>query len=365
MEVQLGRGLSALAAARDTLEADRASLVVQVGELDAQRAAQAGAAAGETDTAARRVLTNAVAAGGDPRLYAEIIRSSLQIESALERRLVLSRLLEQPDLSTANVVDIIGATRTMGSDRERRIVLAQAVEHRAYPRAVPAALVESLRGFDSALEQRIVISALMEHRQLDTRSLAAVLRVVPEMRSDLERRIVLTAVAHGQRVNGAARDAYLAAARSIGSESERATALNALLENAGTGTARSLPPVSSAGGAAPAPGSGSAGREPRSGEAVWNSEHEVDVTTNGRRSVVRVLAKDAIIQGDRWNVRGFRRGGSLLVEEREAGRTRRVEAVCDGAGNPVWSYTVDRERRPFDASARAWMEAVIRKSSSS
>jgi beta-lactamase regulating signal transducer with metallopeptidase domain len=363
VEVQLADGLRALTAARDTLEAGRASLAVDLGGLDARRAALAGAVAGESDEAARRVLTNAVDAGGDPGLYAEIIRSSLQIESPMERRLVLSRLLEQPDLSTANVVDIIGATRTMGSDLERRIVLSGAVQHRAYPRAVPPALVESLRGFDSALEQRIVIGALVEHRQLDTRSLAAVLRVVPEMGSDLERRIVLTDIAHRQRVDGAARDAYLAAARSIGSESERATALNALVEHAGPERTRTMAPVSSSGRAAPAPTG--AGREPRGGEALWNSEQELEVTTDGRRSVIRVLARDAIIQGERWNVRGFRRGGSLLVEEQEGGRTRRVEAVRDEAGNPVWSYTVNRERRPFDASARAWMESVIRKASSS
>jgi hypothetical protein len=37
-----------------------------------------------------------------------------------------------------------------------------------------------------------------------------------------------------------------------------------------------------------------------------------------------------------------------------------VEAVCDGAGNPVWSYSVDGERREFDAAARRWMEGLLR-----
>ncbi|HEX6038318.1 M56 family metallopeptidase [Longimicrobium sp.] len=317
------------------------------------------------DRDARLLLTGAVE-GGDPGLYAEIIRSSLDIKSATERRLVLARLLEQPDLSPANVVDIVAATRTMDSDLERRLVLTTAMGHRAFPAtSVPGVMLESLRGFDSGLEQRIVITSLVERRRLDTRSLAALLRVVPDIDSDLERRLVLSAIASRQRVDGAARDAYLAAARSISSETERALALNALLEPAAAASPRPVAAASGPGRPTSASSSAGADREPRGGESLWNSSHEVDLTQNGRRHVVRVLVKDAIIQGERWNVRGFRRGGSLLIEEQANGRTRRVEASCDGAGNPVWTYTVDRERRAFDASARAWMESVIRQSSSS
>lgn len=357
----LAGGLRALVDARDSLDGARASLSVRLGGLDAGLSG-VRVTVGELDTATRMGLLRAVEGGGDPGLYAEIIRSSLEIESATERRLVLTRLLEQPDLSTANVVAIIAATRTMGSDLERRLVITRAFEHRAYPAtAVPAELVESLRGFGSTLDQRIVMVALVERRRLDTPSLVRLLQIVPRMGSDIERRLTLYAVAARQRMDGAAREAYLAAARSITSESERRLALNALVEHAGgAGLPGTLPPVS-----ARVPASAGTGREPRGGESLWSSNHEVDLSRDARRHVVRVLARDVIVQGDRWNVRGFRPGGSLLVEERIDGRTRRVEAVCDGAGNPAWTYTVGGRRRAFDAAARAWMESVIRESSSS
>jgi hypothetical protein len=101
-------------------------------------------------------------------------------------------------------------------------------------------------------------------------------------------------------------------------------------------------------------------REPRSGEALWNSDIEIDGTRDGRPRRIQIRARDVIFAGERWNVRGFRRGGSLVVEEQADGQTRRVQASCDGAGNPVWSYAVNGRSRPFDAAARRWMESIIR-----
>jgi hypothetical protein len=299
------------------------------------------------------MLVQAVEDGGNPGLYAEIIRAALDIASATERRLVLTRLLEQPDLSTENVVAIVAATRTMDSDAERRIVITRAMEHRAYPVSAPApaALVESLRGFRSATEQRIVLTALLERRRLDTAALASVLRVVPRMGSDTEKRLVLTTVAEGQRVDGAAREAYLQAARSIGSETEQALALSALVER----TSAARPTAASA---------ARSSREPVRGEQVWNSSNEYVSEHNGSRRVVRIRSRDAIVGGALWDVRGFRTGGSLFVEEQLDGQTRRVQGSRDGAGNPVWSYAVDGQPRTFDAAARRWMESVIRRPSS-
>jgi beta-lactamase regulating signal transducer with metallopeptidase domain len=355
-EASLGSGLQALAAGTDTLKAERARLAARLGGLD-ERAAVIRATAGEPDGVARGVLMQAMDDDhGDPGLYAEIIRSALEIESATERRLVLVRVLEQSDVSVENIVAIIAATRTMPSDSERRIVITRAFEHHRYPAgpSVPAVLVESLRGFGSATEQRIVLSSLLERRRLDTPSLVSLLQLVPRMESDTERRLVLTMIAERQRVEGAAREAYLSAARSIGSETDRTLALNALVGSA--------PRRTSAG--APAPSAGYSAREPRGGESVWTSTHEVEGTRDGRPRYVLIRVRDAIISGERWNVRGFRTGGTLHIEERWDGHTRRLVASCDGEGNPVWSYSVDGQARAFDAAARRWMEALIRESAS-
>ena len=333
-----GEAMRELSADRETLAADRAELAARLSELDAQRASQ-HATLESADGAATAVLMQAAGNASDPGLYAEIIRASLDIRSATDRRLVLMRLLEQPDLGAENVVAIVAATRTMGSDTERRIVITHAMEYRAYPvkGAMPAPLVESLRGFSSATEQRIVLTNLMEQRHLDTHALATLLRVVPEMESDTERRLVLTVAAELQRVEGAAREAYLAAAGSIGSDTDRALALSALLDR-----------------------TAAASHEAGSADSVWSSSNQLTGTRDGKPRSVRVVVRDAVFAGERWNVRGFRAGGGLLIEERLDGGTRRVQAECDGEGNPVWSYAVNGHPRAFDDAARGWMESIVR-----
>jgi beta-lactamase regulating signal transducer with metallopeptidase domain len=340
-------------AAPGSLEAQREALAARLGALDS-RLAVTRAALDQPDAVATPVLLQALEGAGDPGLYTEIIRASLQIESASERRLVLFRVLEQPDVSGGNIAEIVAATRTMGSDTERRLVITRAMEHRAFAvSAVMSPLVESLRGMSSDTERRLVLVSLMERGRLDTPSLVALLRLVPDFQSDTERRLVLTLAAERQRVEGAARDAYIAAARSIGSETDRALALSALVDRTSAAATASSPR-----------GAGRASREPGRGERTWTSTNEVESESHGERRLVRIVARDVIIDAGQWDVRGFRTGGTLLVEEQVGGRTRRVEAACDGAGNPVWSYTVNGQRRDFDAGARAWMQGLIRNSSS-
>jgi len=352
---------AALGGARDTLARRRAALAARLSALEAY-AAEAGAE--EADAVASTVLTRALVGEGDPGLYAEIIRSALEIESPTDRRLVLFRLLEQPDLSWENVIAIIAATRTMSSDTERRLVITRALEHRAYPASstVPAALVESLRGFDSATEQRLVLTSLVERPRLSMPSLVSLLRLVPELDDDTERRLVLTTVARRQRVEGDARDAYLAAARSIRNESDRVLALSALIDRtASTSSARTGAAVGTGRGSRAGVAAGAlASREPIHGETVWSRSSEHDDVHQGASRRVQFRVRDAIVaEAEPWEVRGFRRGGALVIEERSGGWTRRVEAGCDGAGNPLRRYAVDGEARPFDSAARGWMRSLI------
>jgi beta-lactamase regulating signal transducer with metallopeptidase domain len=227
---------TALATAVEALAARNDALAIQRETLAAWRETRssiAKATGGETDEIASLVLMRVLDREGDPELYAEIIRATLDIHSDIERRLVLMRLLEQPDLSRGNVLAVLDATRTMGSDSDRRLVVIRATEHAAFPRRGPApdALVEAMRGFGSTSDQRLVLAAMLERGPLDEQALASVLRMVVEVDSDPERRLVLMAAARRQRVQGAARDAYLEAARAIESDSDRAMAISALVDH--------------------------------------------------------------------------------------------------------------------------------------
>lgn len=350
--------LAALPAARDTLAAERESLSVQLNGLDVRVSALGAGDNGAGSTP--RELLQAVA-GGDPGLYAEIIRAALDIGDSSERRLVLTRVLEQSDVSAENLVAIFAATRAMSSDSERRIVIIRVLEHRQYARtaALPAVLAESLRGFTSATEQRLVLTAILERRRLDTPSLVSLFRVVAGMGSDTERRLVLIAAAERQPVEGAAREAYLDAARAIESDTEQSLALSALVSRTSA-----APGTPAAARAAVQPGGRRPVREDGRGGRVWNSSNEYIADHDGRRRVVRIRSHNVIVGEASWEVRGFRTGGSLFVEEQMDGRTRRVEASLDGAGDPVWRYAVDGHPQPFDATARRWMDSVIRHPSS-
>ena len=368
---RLGGGGRALEGRREVLETQGQALADARNALVSQPAAAVAssaaarerivtAMAGKSDVAASAALLQEIDQPQDPGLYAEIIRAAEQIESDSQRRLVLARLLEQTDLSRDNVIAIIAATRTMDSDTERRIVLVGAVGHRAFPAsgAVPAPFFETLRGFSSDTEKRIVLAALLERGRLDTASLVSVFRNLETVDTDTERRIVLIAAAQRQRIEGAAREAYIAAARGISSDAEEALALSALVDQASSGAERTS--SATTGNRASQTSAARAGREPAQGESVWTATNGYTGTRDGVPRRVRFEVQDAIIGAHQWEVRGFRPGGHLLIEEHADGRTRRVTASCDGAGNPVWSYSVDGQTRPFDAAARRWMESLIR-----
>jgi beta-lactamase regulating signal transducer with metallopeptidase domain len=319
-------------------------------------------------------LLRALETRRDPGLYAEIIRAAEEIRSSTDRRLVLDRLLGKDDLSQDNVAAIIAATRTMESDTDKRIVLDRAVRHRAFrANPVPHVFYEAMRTFTSATDQRVVMTGLLGAHRLDPACLELLFQQVERMGSDTDERVVLQAAARGQRIEGNARQAYLAAARAMDSDSDRTVALGALmdLDEAVTATGAAVTALEDA-RTELARRTGSEAGQPAGtrnsrtisdddGESRWTSDHEVTGTRDGVPLAIRIRVTDAVFVGERWNVRRFIGGGSLLVEERLGGRTRRVRAR-NGAAGVVWTYTVDGETRPFDAAVRRWMENLIRQS---
>lgn len=315
----------------------------------------------------------------NPELYAEIIRATEEMESSTDRRLVLGRLLQKSDLSHDNVVAIIGATRTMDSDTDKRVVLEGAVRHRSFrANPLPHVFYEALRTFASATDQRVVLSGLLEARRLDSVCLELIFQHLPRLGSDTDERVVLSKAVETQRIEGRAREAFLAAARSMESDTDRAAALSMLMDlyeaRAATGAALSevdeartaigarLASVGSTSSGQPAGRSSRTIAREDSGDHLWTSIHEVEGTREGVPYVRRIRVTDALFTRDRWNVRAFRPGGSLLVEEQEGSHLRRVTARAGAAGGVVWSYSEDGRTRPFDSAARRWMENVIRES---
>jgi beta-lactamase regulating signal transducer with metallopeptidase domain len=299
-------------------------------------------------------------AGGDPELYADIIRAAAGIESAMDRRMVLSALLERRDLSYANLSAIIQATRTMDSDTERRIVISQAIGHPLFvaTSSICPSFVESIGWFSSPTEQRIVLSSGLRARQWSTASQVALLRTLGRVESDTERRIILSEVAEHQRMNSEARAAYIAAAGQIESDSERGIALRELAvtrEPAVPG-----PAATPARSETRTRASDSAPEARRGGESQWDSEIHLEIETDGRPREIRINSARVFFASARWDITRIGAGGHLLVEERVDGRLRRVRAVPGAGGQPAFTYTVDGQTRPFDAESRRWMNALIR-----
>jgi beta-lactamase regulating signal transducer with metallopeptidase domain len=309
-----------------------------------------------SDSDAAAVLRQAIDRG-DPGLYAEIIRAAEDISSATARRAVLTELLEQGDLSAANVAAIVAATRTMNSDLEKRIVLTRVIEHRAFraSASMPPAMPAALASFGSPLEQRVVITGLWEARRWDTPSLTAILRIVGGIRSDIERRTILTGAAARQTVQGSARDAYMAAARAIGSELERSTALSALVQGppASTPTREPRPRTALSGTVVATPRNAA-------GESRWDSDLEFDGKTDGKPCYVEIHTKNVYFGTARWDIRRIGAGGRLHVERRYDGHVYVVRAVPGEGGRPVFTYTVDGQVRPFEGEGRTWMTSIIR-----
>jgi beta-lactamase regulating signal transducer with metallopeptidase domain len=274
-----------------------------------------------------------------------VIRAAEEIRSSTDRRHVLTRVLEQPDLTRRHVEAVLAATRTMDSDTDRRLVATRAFEHPAFRSRsdVPLVLLEVLRGMGPT-DQRIVLSRLWEVRQWDDSCLETFFRATSRIEDDTDRRLVLTTAAARQRLRGRAREAYLAAARTITNETDRRYALSAVLAD---------PPV-----AAEGTEDLSAGRRP--GETKWDTDLVLNGTREGRPRTLRLRARDMFYRSARSTPHRIGPGGELRLEERWDGSTRLLHALPGADGQPVYTYSVDGAARAFDAAARDWMASVIR-----
>lgn len=309
-------------------------------------------------------------------LYDEIIRMAHEIASSSDRRLVLTELLEHPDLTRAQVTAILDATHTMDSDTERRLVLLAAAHHRALGGDIPDAMIEALRLLTSSTEQRLVITGMLEEGHPSTRALASLIRAVEVIASDTEKRLVLTSAASNHKLEGAARAAYVAAVDGISSDLERRLALSALLGGGST----PAPPTPAA---PPAPASYTARRLSVSydgrGQRTLNTTIELNGEHDGAPSFrLSIRARNVRLAQGGVAVSEILPGGALEIDHtilpgspdadalRPRGsratvtRTLRMTRGRDGA--IVRSYRVNGVERAWEAESRAWLADMLRRS---
>jgi beta-lactamase regulating signal transducer with metallopeptidase domain len=288
---------------------------------------------------ARADLLTRVANQPGRRGYADVARAAAEIGEPAIRTRVLREIIDQPQLSAADVEAVLRTARGIRPDADKRhVLIALANRHSLPASSTRRAYFGVLSAFANDSERRYVLCAVVERPRLSRELLLDALRATTEMRSDEEKRYVLTAAAENQRLDPGGRDAYLAVVRTIGSEDERRYALDAL-----------LPPADAA--------SGAPSDVPSRARSPWSTEIRLDLE-GGRR--VEIRAVNVRVGATYDEVLGFERGGSLLVRESVPGRTRTVRGVPAANGTPRFEYQVDGEVRPFESEERDWMRRIIR-----
>jgi hypothetical protein len=173
---------------------------------------------------------------------------------------------------------------------------------------------------------------------------AASITASPEMRD------VLVFGAQHQRLDAAGREAYLSAVNTISASAERAQALAALLGERTSGAGEAATPQRST-------STPSTHLHEAQNAGLWNSDL---IITGDDGRVVRLVAVN-VVRGSRPDdIREIRRGGSLMVEERRRGVTRRADLTRASDGGIARSYRLDGQGRPFDAEAERWLGSILR-----
>jgi len=174
----------------------------------------------ESDAEKRIVLTRVI----DQRQagIGDVVDATRSISSDAEKRIVLSRVLDRASLNASDAAALLNETHDMKSDAERRIVLSAASSRVPLDDSdVRAAFFGSVDGMQSSAEQRIVLSSVLERARLDPATLVALLHSAKRIDSDAEKAIVLTdAASHADFHSEGVRAAFDDAAKSISSRAE-------------------------------------------------------------------------------------------------------------------------------------------------
>ena len=100
------------------------------------------------------------------------------------------------------------------------------------------------------------------------------------------------------------------------------------------------------------------GQQRRSSHIQDDDVTMIETEYGGCRSSVRIEGEIAF-NDDFTAIRSISPRGLLRVEVDRDGTRRRVEASRGSGGGPEYRWTVDGGERPFDADARAWLDATI------
>jgi beta-lactamase regulating signal transducer with metallopeptidase domain len=264
------------------------------------------------------------------------------IEADTERRNVLFAVLERPGVSAEMQLAVIQAGR-LPTSVERRNVLFRVMEMPALPARVASAVIASAGEMKESTERRNVLLRLLERADLPQAQLVELIGSVEEMAST-DQRTVLMRVSE-RTLTPRVREAYVRAAGTIDTSSDRALVLQALLE-------RHPATTSQRAAAAPASGGGQQ-------VMIWNATEEYIRGESGGERRVRIRAKDVLFGSDYWDVRGFRSGGFLVVEETGQDHTRRVEMRPGEGGRVERTWTIDGQSRTYGYDAERFLRRLI------
>jgi hypothetical protein len=153
-----------------------------------------------SDLEKRLVLSQAVRhADGGPRLAA-LLDAAGMIGSDLETRLVLNQVTSRHTLDDAAArTAFFAAVHRMDSALERRLVLTPVLGRGNPSRPVVISALRATGGISSDLEKRLILMQLPASRLEDEALSRAYMDVVRTMRSDTERSLVLRHLARGGR----------------------------------------------------------------------------------------------------------------------------------------------------------------------
>ncbi len=98
----------------------------------------------------------------------------------------------------------------------------------------------------------------------------------------------------------------------------------------------------------------------RQSTQMRNDNDDWDVTIKAGRCRFKLHMSGVVtFLDDESGIAHMGRRAAFSVEERRPGVDRELEAVPDGQGAPRFTWRVDRQVRPFDDEARAWLAELI------
>jgi len=109
------------------------------------------------------------------------------------KRIYLSELMDQTDLSGSNILQVVDIVGKFDSDFEKRLTLSALLEEEDISDKVLPKVLAVAKGLDSDFEKRLLVTHFVSEMKLTNKSTAMVIDIAETIDSDFELRLLLTA----------------------------------------------------------------------------------------------------------------------------------------------------------------------------